>query len=96
MAIICTSCYSAKKLSTSQANSLHDLFGCETWSPILREEQRLEVFKNGVLWKMSGAKIEQATGERRRIHNGQLRHLCSSPNMRKIGWTGHVARMEGR
>jgi hypothetical protein len=95
VAIICTSCNTATKLGTSQANSLHDLFGCETWSLILREEKRLGVFKNGVLWKMFGPKIKQVTGERR-IHNGELRHLCNSPNMRKIGWTGRVARMEGK
>jgi hypothetical protein len=41
-------------------------------------------------------KIEHVIGERRRIHNEELRHLCYSPNMRKTGWTGHVARMEER
>jgi hypothetical protein len=54
------------------------------------------VFENGVLWKMCGPKIEQVTGERRRIRNVELRHLCCSPNMRRSGWTGHAARMEGR
>jgi hypothetical protein len=30
------------------------LYGCETWSETLREECRLRVFDNGVLWKIVG------------------------------------------
>ena len=59
----------------------------------LREEERLGVIENGVLWKMSGPKIVQVTGERRRIHNGQLRHLCYSPNMRNTGCGTHEGKM---
>ena len=32
------------------------LYGCETWSLILREEHRLRVFENKVLRNISGAK----------------------------------------
>jgi hypothetical protein len=28
------------------------LYGCETWSLILREEHRLRVFENRVLWRI--------------------------------------------
>ena len=28
------------------------LYGCETWSLILREESRLRLFENRVLWRM--------------------------------------------
>jgi hypothetical protein len=32
------------------------LYGCETWSPTLREEHRLRVFENRVLRRMFGPK----------------------------------------
>jgi hypothetical protein len=34
------------------------LYGCESWSPILREEHRLTVFENRVLRGMFGPKRE--------------------------------------
>ena len=39
------------------------LYGCETWSLILREEHKLRVFENKVLRKIFGAKRDQSTGE---------------------------------
>jgi hypothetical protein len=30
------------------------LYGCEIWSLTLREEHRLRVFKNRVLWRIVG------------------------------------------
>ena len=42
------------------------LYGCETWSVTLREEQRLKVFENKVLRKIFGAKRNEITGERRK------------------------------
>jgi hypothetical protein len=39
------------------------LFGCETWSVTLREEQRLRVFENRVLRRIFGPKRDEATGE---------------------------------
>jgi hypothetical protein len=65
----------------------------------LREEQRLRVFENRVLRRIFGPKRDQATGEWRRLHNGQLNDLYSSPNIirviksRIMRWAGHVARM---
>jgi len=35
------------------------LYGCETWSLMLREEHRLRVFKNMVLWKIFGPKRDR-------------------------------------
>jgi len=32
------------------------LYGCETWSPTLREEHRMELFENGLLRKKCGLK----------------------------------------
>jgi hypothetical protein len=74
------------------------LYGCETWSLTLREEQRLRVFENRVLRRISGPKRDQATGEWRRLHKEELSDLYSSPNVirviksRRIRWAGHVAR----
>jgi hypothetical protein len=76
------------------------LYGCETWSLTLREEQRLRVFENRVLRKIFGPKGDEVTGEWRRLHNKELTDLYSSPNIiwimksKRMRWAGHVARME--
>ncbi|KAJ4441433.1 hypothetical protein ANN_11288 [Periplaneta americana] len=75
------------------------LQGCETWILTLREEQRLRVFENKVLRKIFGAKRDEVTGEWRKLHNGELHALYSSPDIirniksRRLRWAGHVARM---
>jgi hypothetical protein len=33
-----------------------DLYGCKTWSLTLKEEHRLRVFENRVLWRIFGLK----------------------------------------
>jgi hypothetical protein len=40
------------------------LYGCETWSPTLREENRLRVFENRVRRRIFGPKRDEVTGER--------------------------------
>ena len=79
------------------------LYGCETWSLILREERRLRVFENRVLRRVFGPKGDEVTGEWRKLHNEELSDLYSLPNIvrvvksRRMRWAGHVARMgEGR
>jgi hypothetical protein len=73
------------------------LYGCETWSLILKEEQRLMVFEDRVLRRIFGPKRDEATGEWRRLHNEELNDLYSSPNIirviksRIMSWAGHVA-----
>ncbi|KAJ4431522.1 hypothetical protein ANN_20120 [Periplaneta americana] len=75
------------------------LYGCETWTLTLREEQRLRVFENKVLRKIFGAKRDEVTGEWRKLHNTELHALYSSPDIirniksRRLRWAGHVARM---
>jgi len=39
------------------------LYGCETWSPTLREERRLRVFENRVLRRIFEPKRDEVTGE---------------------------------
>ena len=66
----------------------------------LREEHRLRVFENRVLRRIFGPKRDGVTGEWRKLHNEEPNSLYSSPNIvrvvksRRMGWAGHVARME--
>jgi hypothetical protein len=57
------------------------LYGCETWSLTLREEHRLRVFENRVLRGIFGPKVDEVTGEWRKLHNGELHNLYSSSNI---------------
>jgi hypothetical protein len=57
------------------------LYGCETWSLILREEHRLRVFDNRVLRRIFGPKRNEVTGEWRKLHNEELHILYSSQNI---------------
>jgi hypothetical protein len=77
------------------------LYGCESWSPTLREEHGLRVFENRAL-RTFGPKRE-VDGSWRRLHNNELHNLYSSPNIvrvikaRRLRWAAHVARKgEGR
>jgi hypothetical protein len=60
------------------------LYGCETWSPTLREEHRLRVFENRVLRRIFGSKRNEVTGEWRKLHNEVLRDLYPSPSIIRI------------
>jgi hypothetical protein len=51
------------------------LYGCETWSLTLREEHRLRVFENTVLRRIFGRKINEVTGEWRKLHNEELHNF---------------------
>jgi hypothetical protein len=75
------------------------LYGCETWSLILRDEHRLRVFENRVLRSMFEPKGVDMMGRWRKLHNEELPNLYSSPSIirmmkpRRMRWAGHVARM---
>jgi hypothetical protein len=68
----------------------------------LREKRRLRVFENRVFRRIFGAKREEVTVERKKLHNKELNDLWSSRNIfrviksRRTRWAGHVARMEER
>jgi hypothetical protein len=75
------------------------LYGCETLSLTLREENRLRVFENRVLRRIFEPKRDEVTGEWRKLHNEGLHILYSSPNIirqmksRRMRWAGNVACM---
>jgi hypothetical protein len=61
------------------------------------------VFENRVLRRIFGPKRDEVTGDWRKLHNGELQNLYSSPDIirqirsRRMRWAGHVARVgEGR
>jgi hypothetical protein len=61
------------------------------------------VLENRVLRRIFGRKRVEVTGEWRRLHNGELHNLYSSPDIiwqiksRRMRWAGHVVHMgEGR
>jgi hypothetical protein len=68
----------------------------------LREECRLRVFENRVLWRIFGPKGDEVTGEWRRLHNKELYALYSSPNIirviksRRLRWAENIARVARR
>ena len=57
------------------------------------------MFENRVLRKVFGPKMDEVTGEWRKLHNEELNDLYSLPNIvrvvksRRMRWAGHVARM---
>jgi hypothetical protein len=57
------------------------------------------VFENRVLRRIFGPKRDEVTGERRKLHNKELRDLYSSPSIirimksRRMRWAGQVAQM---
>jgi hypothetical protein len=74
------------------------LYGSETLSLTLREGHRLRVFENRVLRRIPRPKRDEVRGEWRKLHNGELHNLYSSPDIRQIKsrrmrWAGHVACM---
>jgi hypothetical protein len=78
------------------------LYGCDTWSLILRVEHRLKVFGSKVLRKILGPKRDKAIGDWRKLHNEKLHNLYSSLSTirmiksRRMRYAGHVACMESR
>jgi hypothetical protein len=73
------------------------LYGCETWSLTLREENRLREFENRVLRKIFGPRRDEVMGDWRKLANEELHNLYSSPNIirmiksRRMGCAGHVS-----
>ena len=68
------------------------MYGCETWSLILKEELRLRVFENRVLRRIFGPKRVEIREEWKRLHKKELYDQYSSSNvirmniLRKMIW----------
>ena len=60
------------------------LYGCDTWSLTLRDERRLRVFENRLLWKIFRPKRDEVIREWRKLHNEELSDLYSSPNIVQV------------
>jgi len=75
------------------------MYGCETWSLILRNERSLRMFNNRVLMRIFGCKRDEVKGECRILHHEELSDLYCSPNIvrvtnsRRMRWTGHITRI---
>jgi hypothetical protein len=68
---------SLAKIGVYRTIILPVLYGCETWSLTLREEEGLRVFENRVLRRVFGPKRDDVTGEWRRLRNEELNDLYS-------------------
>ena len=75
------------------------VYGCETWSLILRKECRVRVFENRILWRIFGTKGDE-NGEWKRLQIEVLHNLYHSYNLvrviksRRLRWAGDLAKME--
>jgi hypothetical protein len=60
------------------------LYGCETWSLILREERSLRVFENRVQRRIFGPKRDEVMEEWRKLRNEELNGLYSLLNIVRV------------
>jgi hypothetical protein len=57
----------------------------ETWCLTVKEEQKLRMFENRTLRKISRSKMEEVTGDWRRLHSEEEIHVWySSPNITRV------------
>jgi hypothetical protein len=63
----------------------------------VREEYKLMMFENRVLWRIFEPTRDGLTGGWRKLYNEELHNLYSSPSIiriiksRRMRWAGHVA-----
>jgi hypothetical protein len=59
-------------------------YECEYCSVTLREEHKLSVFENSVLWRIFGHKREEVVEGWRRLHNEELHNMHASQNIIRL------------
>ena len=74
-----SSCNSGEhSLCSGRITALFEItWGNHPWSLTLREERMLHLFENRVLKRVFGSKMDEVTGEWRKLHNEELRDLYS-------------------
>jgi hypothetical protein len=78
------------------------LYGCETWSWALREENRLKALQNRVIRSIFGPKRDEIRGGRKKLLIEELHNLYSSPEItrmimsRRTRWVGNVKCIQGK
>jgi hypothetical protein len=50
----------------------------------MREMHRLRGFQNSVLRKIFGSKMEEVTGDRKKVHKVEFNDVYSSPNIIRV------------
>jgi hypothetical protein len=64
------------------------LYGCETLSLTLGEENRLRVFENRMLRKIFGPKSDKEIGGWKKLRNEEFRNLYCSPSELELSSQG--------
>jgi hypothetical protein len=57
------------------------LYGCKTWSLILKRKHRLKTFEKRKLRNIFGPKRDERTDGWRMLHNQELHNLYPSPDI---------------
>ena len=76
------------------------LYGCEAWTLTQRLENKLMVFENNILRRITGPVFDEGEGIWRRKHNFELREITKQPMItdfikaQRIRWAEHGAHME--
>jgi hypothetical protein len=77
-------------------NVLVVLYGHKTWTVTVTEEHRLQVFENSVWRRMFRSKRVRVTGGWKKVHNGELHNMYSTPSsikvkkLKKMRCAGHM------
>ncbi|XP_063547225.1 uncharacterized protein LOC134754789 [Cydia strobilella] len=75
------------------------MYGCETWTLTLKEENKLLVAERRILGKILGP-VKREDGSFRLRKNVEIEDLVAAPNIigetkaHRLRWFGHVLRME--
>jgi hypothetical protein len=60
------------------------LYGCESWTLILRDNTDWGVFENRMLRRIFGHKMDEVAGGWRRLQKKELHKLHASPNIIRV------------